>query len=299
LHGARRLAGFAVLVWMSMAAAAFADTVRVIRDKATIWRADAPSVTLTVVAAGTVLEVVGRQPPWVRVRLPRSVGDPSVLGLILESNVEVVSAAGEAATSTAGRQGSAAQRRGPREPFLLRGFGETGSLQLKAKESFNAIFDKDTTWIAGGGADAIWPSGFFASAEVEWFKMEGERAFVLDDQVFRLGIRDEVRVVPISMTFGYKIGRSNVARPYAGAGYGVYLFKEQADFAQAGDDVSENFGGFHVVGGVDLIRQRRISAAVEARYAWVRDAIGEGGVSEGFGESDLGGFTIKVKVQVH
>jgi hypothetical protein len=201
--------------------------------------------------------------------------------------------------STAGRQPRPAPAPRPRERFVIRGFGEIGVLRLTARESFNAIFDKDSTLIAGGGADAIWPSGFFGSAEIEWYALEGERAFVLDDQVFRLGIRDEVRVLPISMTFGYKVGRSHVARPYVGAGYGLYMFKEEADFARTGDDVSQNFGGFHVLGGVDLLRQRRISAAVEGRYAWVRDALGEGGVSKEFGESDLGGFTLKVKVLVH
>jgi hypothetical protein len=100
------------------------------------------------------------------------------------------------------------------------------------------------------------------------------------------------------MTFGYKFGRSDTARPYAGGGYGLYMFKEQADFARPGDDFSQNFGGFHILGGADLFRQRRISAAVEARYAWVRDALGEGGVSKEFGESDLGGFALKAKVVV-
>ena len=290
----------AALVWMSMAVAAFADSVRVTRDKTTIWRADAPSVALTVVAVGTVLEVVDRQGVWVRVRVPQSVGDPSVLGLILASNTEAVVPGGKPAPSGAGGQGSrAVQARRPPEPFLLRGFGELGYFQLAAKESFNAIFDKEATWLPGAGADAVWPSGLFASAEVEWFTMRGERAFVLDDQVFRLGIEDVITVVPISMTVGYHFGRSPMARPYAGAGFGVFIYQEHADFADSGDDLSENFGSLHVLGGVDLVRRRRISTAVEGRYTWVRDSIGEGGVSAGFGETDLGGFTVKIKVLFH
>jgi hypothetical protein len=295
-----RLARLAALVWMSMAVAAFADSIRVSRDKATIWCADTPSLVLTVVAAGTVLEVVDRQGVWVRVRLPRSIGDPSVLGLILASNTDAVSPRGKPAPTAAGQQGRGAPqaRRAP-EPFLLRGFGELGYFQLAAKESFNAIFDKDATWLPGAGADAIWPSGLFASAEVEWFRMRGERVFVLDDQVFRLGIEDVVTVVPISMTLGYHFGRSPMARPFAGAGFGVFIYREHADFAQGSDDLSENFGSLHVLGGVDLVRRRRISTAIEGRYTWVRDSIGEGGVSAGFGETDLGGFTIKVKVLFH
>ena len=281
------LAVLVILLGMSSAVSAFADTVRVTRDKSTIWRADAPSVTLTVVPAGTILEVVDRQGQWIRVRLPRSVGDPAVLGQILASNVEQI--AGGKPTQPAARP-----RRS--EPFLIRGFGEFGFLKLTASDSFNAIFDTDSTWIGGGGVDAIWPSGAFAAAEVEWFRLKGERAFVLGDQVFPLGIEDTVTAIPISMTFGYKFGRSPVARPYAGGGFGVFLFKEEADFAESGDDVSDHFASFHVTGGVDLYRNERVSTAVEVRYSWVRDAIGKGGVSAEFDEQDLGGLTIKVKL---
>src|SRR4030095_1666980 len=167
-----------------------------------------------------MLEVVDRQGVWVRVRLPRSLGDPSVMGLILEANVEPVS--GGKPTQPAART---EQGRRPPEPFVIRVFGEVGYLRLTATESFNAIFDKDSTWIPGAGVDAIWPNGSFASAEVEWFRLKGERAFVLNDQVFPLGIEDVVTAVPISMTFGYHFGRSTLARPYAGAGFGVFLFK--------------------------------------------------------------------------
>ena len=289
-----RIAAIAICIWMSSALSAFADTVRVTRDKSTIWRADAPSVTLTVVPVGTILEVVDRQGVWVRVRLPRSLGDPSILGLILEANVEPVS--GGKPTQPAART---AEGRRPPEPFLIRVFGEVGYLKLTATESFKAIFDKDSTWLPGAGVDAIWPNGSFASAEVEWFRLKGERAYVLNDQVFPLGIEDVVTAVPISMTFGYHFGRSALARPYAGAGFGVFLFKEEADFAESGDDVSEHFASFHVTGGVDLLRRSRVSTAVEARYSWVQDAIGKGGVSLDFREKDLGGFTIKVKVLFH
>jgi hypothetical protein len=290
---------------MFMAAAAFADSVRVTRDRATVWRADAPSVTLTVVPAGTILEVIETQGVWVKVRLPPNVGDPNVLGLILAASVESISGTSRPTGSAPSQPGRGsqpargAQVRRPAEPFLLRGFGEVGYFRMTAKQSFNAIFDKEATWLPGGGVDAVWPNGGFGSAEVEWYRLNGERAFVLNDQIFPLGIEDVVTVIPISMTFGYQFGRSLLARPYAGAGFGVFVFRERADFAQSGDDVSENFASFHVTGGVDLMRRRRISTAAEARYTWVRDAIGKGGVSEGFNENDLGGFTIKLKVLFH
>ncbi|MGH9385128.1 MAG: hypothetical protein ACRD2N_12665 [Vicinamibacterales bacterium] len=289
-----RIATFALVVWMS-AATAFAQTVRVTRDKSTIWRADAPSVVLTVVAAGTALEVIDRQGVWLRVRLPATAGDPIATGLILASAVEPISGAGQPKPVPA-RPGQVV--RPGAERLVIRGFGEVGFLRLAATKSFNAIFGKDTTWLPGAGVHASWPNGSFAAAEVEWFRLTGQRAFVLDSQVFPLGIEDVVTVIPVQATFGYQIGRSQVARPYFGAGFGLFFFRERAKFAQTGDDVSQRFPSYHAVVGVDLVRRRRISTAIEAQYSTVRKAIGKSGVSAGFNETDLGGTTVRMKVLV-
>jgi hypothetical protein len=297
-HLVSRIAIIAIAMWMS-ATVAFAQSVRVTRDKSTIWRVDAPSVTLTVVAAGTILEVVEKQGVWLKIRLPGVVaGDPPREGLILASAVEPVPGGGQPKPQkpTPPRPGQIV--RPGAERLVIHGFGEVGYLRWTAKKSFDAIFGKETTWLPGGGVHFSLANGSFAAAEVEWVRLTGQRAFVLDDRVFPLGIEDVVTVVPLNLTFGYQVGRSLIARPYAGAGFGVYFFRERAKFAQSGDDVSENFPSYHVLAGVHLLRRERVSTAVEGQYTTVRKALGKNGVSAGFNETDLGGFTIRVKVLV-
>lgn len=296
----RRIACAAVLVWMWMAGLASADSVRVVRDKSTVWRSDAPSVAMTVVPAGTILEVVGTQGVWLRVRLPRSLGDPNTIGVILASAVEPIKGTSQIPPAKPGQpagRSPTARARGPRPQ--IRAFGEVGYLQLASSKSFRAIFDKDSTWIPGAGGQVNWANGLFASADVERFKLTGERAFVNNGQVFRLGIEDVVTVIPVSARVGYQFLRRSPARPYVGAGIGVHIFRERAAFAQAGDDVAENLRSFHLVGGVEFLVRRHFSSAIEAQYTTVSDAIGTGGVSQVFNENELGGFTIKVKLLVH
>lgn len=297
---APRLAIVAALFWIATAGAAYADTVRVLRDQTTVWRGDAPGVVLTVVAAGTVLEVVGTQGAWLRVRIPASVGNPDVIGLILASAVTPVSGPGQPVPAKPGQPGAKPATPRPRGPgLLIRGFGQFGFMRFTATQTFNAIFDTDTTWIPGAGVQAIWPNGSFASAEAEFYELTGQRAFINNGQVFRLGIEDEIRVIPISATFGYQFLRQSAARPYAGAGFGVHLYRERSQFAQTDEDVSERFAAFHVVAGVDFLTRQHVSAAIEAQYTAVRDSIGESGVSQVFEDKDLGGFVVRMKILIH
>ena len=86
--------------------------------------------------------------------------------------------------------------------------------------------------------------------------------------------------------------------PYAGGGIGFVQYEEESPFAEAGDAVSESFTSYHVLGGVDVPLWRWLGTGVEVNYRWVPDALGEGGVSKAFGETDLGGFTFRVRVTV-
>jgi hypothetical protein len=86
--------------------------------------------------------------------------------------------------------------------------------------------------------------------------------------------------------------------PYVGGGVGIVRYEETADFAQAGDDVSESFTSYHVLGGIDAPVWGWIGAGVEFMYRWVPDALGDGGVSKEFDETDLGGFAVRFRVTV-
>src|SRR5690606_3690191 len=126
------------------------------------------------------------------------------------------------------------------------------------------------------------------------FSADGERVFVTDDlDVFPLGIPTTVSVTPVDVTAGWRFtpaprrpGAAPAAQrrgmrvvPFVGGGVGVVQYRETADFAEAGDDASDSFGSYHVLGGVEIPFTRRLGASVDGLYRWVPDALGEDGVS--------------------
>jgi opacity protein-like surface antigen len=109
-------------------------------------------------------------------------------------------------------------------------------------------------------------------------------------------------MTPIEFTGGYRrefrFGRrgSRSIVPFVGAGAGIVQYKETADFAQAGDDVDESFTSYHFLGGVEVPLWKWLGVGAEYHHRWVPDALGEGGVSAEFNESDLGGGTFRFRV---
>jgi len=58
--------------------------------------------------------------------------------------------------------------------------------------------------------------------------------------------------------------------------------------------VSQNKAGYTAFGGVEVGIVKGLMAGAEAQYRSVKNVIGTGGVSQDFGEKDLGGFTVRV-----
>lgn len=115
-----------MVVWIALgSSAALAQSrVRVIHDRATIWRRDAP-VVVTIVRIGTLLDVVGREGEQYVVVIPPEYGGKGAVGLIAVSQVEVVSGAvpPPAARSEPPRVRPAATSTPPLEAFV---FGDVG-----------------------------------------------------------------------------------------------------------------------------------------------------------------------------
>jgi opacity protein-like surface antigen len=87
-------------------------------------------------------------------------------------------------------------------------------------------------------------------------------------------------------------------RPYAGIGAGRYSYKETSDFADPGENVQSSFTAYEVMGGVEVPLWRWVKVAGEVRWITVPNALGDGGVSKEFGESDLGGLNFGVRFLV-
>jgi hypothetical protein len=182
----------------------------------------------------------------------------------------------------------------------IKGYGLIGGMSFAASESFDAVLDTSSGVIFGGGAEVGLPWGGLYFGVGAWrFSEEGERVFVAGDEVFRLGIPLTIEVTPIEVTGGWRF--KNVSPrfvPYVGAGWSSYAYQETSDFAEAGDDVDERFSGFHILGGAEFKLTQWLGLGGELAWSTVPDALGTGGASRAFDETDLGGVSYRLKISV-
>jgi hypothetical protein len=121
--------------------------------------------------------------------------------------------------------------------------------------------------------------------------------FVLDNEVFPLGIPDTITITPITVSFGYRFRRGSLV-PYLGGGFGAYLLKEKSPSDAQGENIDEHHKSYHATGGLELQTIPWVALAVEAQYTRVPDALGTNGVSKVFNERDLGGFQVQLKILI-
>jgi opacity protein-like surface antigen len=267
------------------------------------------------VSEGDELEVVSRDGAWYRVRLPGSGGAEGCVAARAVEPADGSPRRGPATAAPSSQRGGpstpARTTTAPRKSIGVSGFVDFGSTSFTASDSFEAILDTSSGPIFGGGGQVNLPLNLFARVDVTRFKKDGERAFVNNGEVVKLGIPTTIEVMPIEFTGGYRreltFGRRGAkpgARPsegfriipFAGGGVGVVQYKETADFAQAGDDVDESFTSYHFIGGVEVPLWKFIGVGAEYHHRWVPDALGTGGVSAEFNETDLGGGTFRFRV---
>jgi hypothetical protein len=181
----------------------------------------------------------------------------------------------------------------------VRGFGTLGAVTFTAKDSFDAILGQPTGVIFGGGGQVLLPFGIFVQVGLSHFRQDGERVFIgPNDDVFRLGIPVQLTITPVDLTGGLRFGKWRRAAVYVGGGYSIYRYQETSDFADPSDNVDERFTGFHVMGGAEYLPKRWLAIGGEVAWATVPDALGQSGVSAAFGEDNLGGTTIRLKISV-
>jgi hypothetical protein len=182
--------------------------------------------------------------------------------------------------------------------FGIRGFGQLGLRSFTASRSFDAIFDRTSNPIYGGGVEVRLFRSWFVQVAGERTRLEGERVFVHNGEVFRLGIPTTVTITPMFLTGGYHFTPARRIRPYAGGGFGSYAYEETSQFAAAGENVRERHNGYHILGGAEVGLGRWLAAGVDVLYASVPDALGRDGVSREFNERDLGGTSVRFRIAV-
>lgn len=168
-----------------------------------------------------------------------------------------------------------------------------------AKDTFTAVFGHSRQVLFGGGVQVAFNNGLFVDVTVTRFDKTGQRAFFSGGQTFSLGIPLTVTLTPIEFSAGYRFTHvSERVVPYAGAGYGVYKYKETSDLQGAGEDVDTSHGGFLVVGGAEFRLARWVGVTGDVQYNRVTGIIGQGGVSKEAGESNLGGVAARFRVMI-
>ena len=176
------------------------------------------------------------------------------------------------------------------------GFGHVGYASWLAHDTFNSVLGNSQALMLGGGLQLRYRS-LFIEGSAERFQKTGERIFVHGGDVFKLGIFDTVRVIPISATIGYR-HEGRRATPYVGGGVGTYLYKETSDFAEPSENVSGRFVSYHLVGGVEFVSRGWVRAAFELQFTTVPGALGDTGASALFNEHNLGNLHGRVKLMV-
>lgn len=300
------LAGPAPLSAQTPAGSAQATTTTVVRtthDRVLVWSRN-PSRVIATLPEGVQLDALARDAQWVEVRLPDKFGGPGgAHGFVFGAHLAHVSGPALAALpslSAAVSQSTAtaaARKRRPAQRFGVRGYGEGAYHWFTAADSFKAILDTSSGVFYGGGGQVHF-GPIYVDVGVSRFEKTGERAFVFEGDVFRLGIPDRITMTPLVVTAGYRFPIRDRVVPYLGGGVGSLKFEESSDFADPDENVSERFTSYHAVAGMEYAALRWLFVAGEVRYASVPDALGAPGIAADFNESNLGGVSVAVKVLV-
>jgi hypothetical protein len=208
---------------------------------------------------------------------------------------------GLALAAPAAAQRPAPRPAAPRPPaWSVRVFGMATEQSFAAVDTFDATFGKTYGPFFGGGAQLVVNDRFFAEIAISRFQETGNRAFINAGQAFNLGIPLTATITPIELTGGYRFRLRSLpkVRPYVAAGFGSYGYQETSQFAAAGDDVDTRHAGFLLNGGAEFRLQRLVGLAIDVQYSHIPGILGNGGVSQQAGESDLGGVAARFKLVV-
>jgi opacity protein-like surface antigen len=274
--------------------------VKTTTDKVLVWRRN-PSAIIATLPKDVVVEAIARDRQWYQVRVPEKYAGPGgAVGFVYKGHVQLVEGPEpplRAPEATTAQMASAPPRKAPPPAVGARGYGIVSMDWFTASDSFKAILDQSNGVFYGGGGQVIFRH-FFVDVSFEHFEKTGERAIVVNGDVFRLGIPDTITMDPFRVVGGYRFATQNNVTPYVGGGVGSLHFQETSEFADADETTDDHFTSYHVVAGAEYAMKKWLWIAGEARYATVPDAVGAPGIAGDFEESNLGGFGVAVKVLV-
>jgi opacity protein-like surface antigen len=289
-----RLAAISYMVIAHAASASAQTTVLVRVDQSTIWTHDFRSAA-AVVRAGSILTVVGERKDWYEVVVPGLDGLKGETGFIFKPFVADAKEAVRLPARSSPPSAVARARMARPRQIGFAGFGQFGYSRFSAQNSFQAITGAGGGAVVGGGAE-VRIGNLFLGGSLDRYTQTGQRVLVIDREVFGLGVPDTISLVPMKALAGWRF-EHGYATPYLGGGIGMVLFKEESLAADPGENIQTRFMSYHAIAGVEF-RNGWVATAFEVEYSRIPDAIGFGGASAAFQESNLGGVVGRIKILV-
>jgi hypothetical protein len=195
----------------------------------------------------------------------------------------------------AGAQGGPAAAPGPpAEPTGVRlGFRLGAFEPINSADSYDAVFGEPMPQL-GLQVEAAIRGRWLLALAVDHGEVDGERV-LLTDPPQGTGVPVTLTVTPVQLTAGVLFRPAPRWRAGLGVGPTLLLWEDES----AGESRSRTDTGGHVLLGLRRALgspggPERWSLGGELRYSSVPDAIGQGGVSEFFGEDDLGGLAVQL-----
>jgi opacity protein-like surface antigen len=248
---------------------------------------------------GAELEVFETVGSWYRVRVKTSGVEGYVSNSVVEAVAGLTPTPASAAPVPAPARGPAPRQTSSSSPERIgvRAYAAVDLNRLAAQKSFDAVLGTSQLTGLGGGADVlnVWKT-LFVRVSASRLSKAGNRAFVFNGQAVSLGIPITVQMTPIEVGAGWRFVSSSRVTPYIGGGALFVKYAETSQFAGSGDDVSQSNRGYSAFAGADVTVASWLVVGAEGEYRSVPHAIGTAPVSQDFGETNLGGFTVRVLI---
>jgi hypothetical protein len=185
----------------------------------------------------------------------------------------------------------------PHVPFDFRAYLHFDEVWMSASQSFDAVVGTSSLTAGGVGVDIInlW-RGVFARAGIARMGGHGSRVFISGDDIVPLNVPIAIGVRTLELGAGWRYTHSRYPTSvvYGGADLLHITYHEKSKLADGDADVTtDGFWGSTLFGGVEIKIWKRIVAGAEVQFRSVPNALGEGGVSALYNETNLGGFAIR------
>jgi hypothetical protein len=164
-------------------------------------------------------------------------------------------------------------------------------------ETEKAIFDSKFGVGAGLGLSYDRGERWRFAVDVRRISRDGERAFAADrtSPAFRLGHPLRFTMIEGVAIVAYRFGKIGPLSPYLAVGGGLVSWKERSDTVGLIENVAGTSALFEARLGFER-KQGPIRLGLEGGITFAPKAIGVGGISQVYEESDLGGLFVAAKI---